>query len=131
MVDEGLELGTGVLIVLDLRLLDIVGEIRPSAVTAGQRGIEVVERSEVVAAVLGSLVVGVVLVVVGLLPQVVLLGRGHETVDGIERRNGVPSALLTVVAPRASCVGLVSPAEVRGVVPIVGRHPVVRALLLA
>ena len=137
VVDVGLELGPLRLVVLDLGLLHVLAQARPRAVAVGDRRIEVVERAERVAAVVRSrqvgLVVGVVLVVVGVLPQLVLLERRQEPLDRVERGDRVAGARLGVERPGAADVGAAGVARVvvRGVVPVARRHPVVRALLLA
>ncbi len=137
VVDVGLELGALGLVVLDLGLLHVLVQARPRAVAVADRGVEVVQRPERVAAVVGArevgLVVGVVLVVVRVLPQHLLLERRHEPPDRVERRDRVTVAGLAVERPRAAHVGpaRVARVVVRGVVPVARRNPVVRALLLA
>jgi hypothetical protein len=53
VIDVRLELGALGLVVLDLSLLDVLIEARPRAVATGDRGIEVVQRPERVAPVVG------------------------------------------------------------------------------
>ncbi len=130
VVDERLELRPGVLVVGDLRLLDVLGEAGPGAVPVGDRGVEVVERAERVPGVFRAFVVVVVLVRARRLPQRRLVGRGQEPVERVERRDGVAAGLLAVEAPRAAGVGIVAARGVGGVVPVGRRDPVVRAFLL-
>ena len=137
MVDVGLELRPLGLVVLDLGVLDISGKAGRGAVTARNRLVEIVQRAERVAAVVRAreiwLVVGVVLVVVRALPQPSLLERRQEPVDRVERRDRVAGAGLAVERPGTADVGpgRIARVEVRGVVPVARRHPVVRSLLLA
>ena len=129
--DERLELRPRVLVVLHLRQLDVAVQAVPGAVPVAQRGVEVEQRAELVTGGPG-LVVGVVLVGLRVLPQVRLVLRGQEPADRVQRRYRGPGALLTGEPPRATGVGTgpVTRIEVRGVVPVLRRHPVVRALLL-
>ena len=126
VVDERLELRPGVLVALGLRLLDVPPQPGPGAVPGAQRGVEVAQRAEAVVDHALRLVVGVVLVVLGVAPQVRQLGGRHEPVQRVQGRNGVPATLLAVVAPRAARVRLGRVVLVdAGAVPVARRHPVV------
>src|SRR5215469_9426170 len=132
VADERLELRPGVLVVLGLCLLDVPPQAGPGSVPGAQRGVEVAQRAEGVAEPASWLVVEVVLVVLGVAPQVRQLGGRHEPAQRVKGGDGVSSALFAVVAPRAARVGLgrVVLVVVPGLVPVAGRNPVVGAFLL-
>ena len=81
-------------------------------------------------ALVAALIVGVVLRRPGRLPQRGLVGCRQETVDRIDCRHCVTAAFLGVESPRSALVGEIARREMRGVIPVARRHPVVGALLL-